>query len=200
MDSKCLSYLYNFCSAAGLDSTTTPTCAAATNTGTGTGYTTTGVIGKTGGKGGESKGNSNAGNPTGVNSTTNGTICPAGWRLPQGQTQASQNEWAILNGSMNTGTLSAANAGFGSGYYQNWQPNATTGGNDTWRSSFGTVSSGYFFPGTGLSSQSPFAYWWSSSLLSSTDAYSTSVGSSYVNPGTSSSRKYVGFAVRCAFP
>ncbi len=205
MDSKCLSYLYNFCSAAGLDSTTTPTCAAAVNTGSGTGYATNGVIGKQGGKGGESKGNTNAGNPSNVNSTTNGTICPAGWRLPQGRDNSSgtndtNNEWAILNGSMNTGTLSATNTGTGSGYYQNWQPNATTGGNDAWRSSFGTVSSGYFGPGNGLGNQSTYAYWWSSSLYSSTYAYRAYVRSSAVSPGTSYSVKYSGFAVRCAFP
>ncbi len=175
MTSACLSYLYNFCSAAGLDSTTTPTCAAATNTGTGTGYATAGVIGKAGG------------------------------RLPQGRNNASgtndtNNEWAILNGSMNTGTLSAANTSQGSGYYQNWQPNATTGGNDTWRSSFGTVSSGYFYPRDGLYVQSTFANWWSSSLNSSTNAYYTYVNSSFVNPGTSINNKYYGFAVRCAFP
>ncbi len=101
---------------------------------------------------------------------------------------------------MNTGTLSATNTGTGSGYYQNWQPNATTGGNDAWRSSFGTVSSGYFFPGFGLVNQSSSAYWWSSSLLSSTNAHRTIVLDTSVYPGTSYGNKYVGYAVRCAFP
>ncbi len=205
-DSKCLSYLYNWCSAAGLDGTTTPTCAAATNTGTGTGYATTGVIGKTGDKGGESKGNTNAGNPSNVNSTTNGTICPAGWRLPVGTNNSTgsannaNNEWAILNGSMRNGTLSAANISQGTGYVENWQPNATSGGNATWRSSFGAVSSGYFYPGTGLGSQSLDLFWWSSSLLSSTNAHRTIVLDTSVYPGTSYGNKYVGYAVRCAFP
>ncbi len=206
MTSACLSYLYNFCSAAGLDSTTTPTCAAATNTGAGTGYATTGVIGKAGGEGGESKGNTNAGNPSNVNSATNGTICPAGWRLPRGRDSSSgtndtKNEWAILNGSMRNNALSAADTTSSTETYPNWQPNATTGGNATWRSSFGTVSSGYFGPQLGLGGQSTLANWWSSSLSSNTYAYSTKLNDSQwgdtVGAGIHYIYKYYGFAVRC---
>ncbi len=210
MTSVCLSYLYNFCSAAGLDSTTTPTCAAATGTGAGTGYVGStagsgmGIIGKSGGKGGESKGNTSAGNPSNVNSTTNGTICPAGWRLPQGTDGSTgslvntNNEWAILNGSMHNGALSAVDTTSSTATYPNWQPNAITGGNETWRSSFGTVSSGFFRPGGGLNSQSGRAAWWSSSLVGNNiSAYVTDLYGTNIAPGTDVQGKSSGFAVRC---
>jgi uncharacterized protein (TIGR02145 family) len=202
--------LYNFCAALGLDGATTPACTSSTptNTGTGAGYASAGVIGKAGGIGGESKGNISAANQAGINSSTQGSICPAGWRLPAGRVGSSdnntKNEWAILNGSLYNNTYTATpNTGSGAGYYGYWQPAGTSinaSSTNLAGGAFQTVASGYFNPGNGLLSQSTDGYWWTSSLYSPTNAAVTLVGSSYVNPGTYYGYRYRGFAVRCTLP
>lgn len=192
MSSQCLSYLYSWCSAVGLDGSTTPTCAAVSNSTTGTNMTSAGVVGKVGGIGGESKGNSSATNQAGVNSTTSGSVCPAGWRLPVGRIGSgdnTKNEFAMLNASMNSATLNLIpDVSGGTGYYQNWQP----------AGSFSGIGSGYFRPGTGLYFQSAYGYYWSSSLYSSVTALGTSLNATNVSPGTvyNFSRDY-GLTVRC---
>jgi hypothetical protein len=195
--------LYNWCAAIGLDSSTTPTCSAATNTGYGTGYTETtsggpkaGIIGKSGGLGGESKGNSSAGNPAGVNSTTSGSICPAGWRLPAARVGSSNtptsnvyNDWNILNESFYTGTpftnTTSTTINTGSTRYGYWQPAGTlpSGGAGT-SAAFGAVSSGFFDPASGLVGQSGVTRWFTSSLYSSSGAAYTYVDSSSVGTGS----------------
>ncbi len=199
MSSICLSYLYNTCSTLGLASTTTPSCSGALNTGTGSGYASTGIIGRVGGYGGESK---SAANQEGINSSSAGTICPAGWRVPVGQVGPSitatsniRNEFNILNESMAmltlfTNTTSTA-INTGTGYYQNWQPNG----------SFLSVASGIFNGSAGysLSSQSVSAGYRSSSLRSDVGTIPLIAYPGSVNPaaGTSNSMKRYGFAVRC---
>lgn len=192
MRSRCLSYLYSWCTAVGLDGSTTPTCAVAHEAGTGNGYASTGVIGKKGALGGESKGNSLAGNPAGVNSTTNGSICPAGWRLPVtrvGASDNSKNEYAILNGSLYAGTYNPIpDTTIGDGYYQNWIPSG----------SFAAVGSGIYTPGMGLRFQSVYGRYWSSSVYSSTTANFANVDTARILTAYHNS-KFAGNAVRCVF-
>jgi len=208
MGSICISYLYHWCTAVGLDDTTTPTCAAASHLSTNANNTSpnsttniamTGVVGKPGGKGGESRGNpTGIGNQAGVNSTTSGTICPAGWRLPVGRvgdtntaTSNLNNEWNILSESMYSRTLftdtSSTTINLGSAYASNFY---SVG-------SFSAVGSGYFVSLGGLYLQSYGGYYWSSSLGSASSAATTYVTSSNVGPGTSNDTKYSGLAVRC---
>ncbi|MCL2095134.1 IPT/TIG domain-containing protein [Candidatus Saccharibacteria bacterium] len=142
MDSVCGGvYLYNWCAAMGLDSNTTPTCAAVSDTTTGTGMTQAGIVGIAsthGGVGGESLGtyrlpSGERVGPGQPNTSTAGAIrgsslCPAGWRIPVGRVGASNNtanEWAILNGSMARNAFYATpDVGTGQDYFPNWQPNA----------------------------------------------------------------------------
>lgn len=194
MNSQCLSYLYSFCSAVGLDGGTTPTCSAVAQNTTGTGMASAGVVGRPGGFGGESKGNASAANQAGVNSTTSGTICPAGWRLPVGRVDGggaindTKNEPAILNASMNSASLNLTpNVSTGTGFYQNWQP----------AGSFSSIGSGSFGVGYGLNSQA-YGYYLLSSLYSSTVSAYLSVAATSVLPGTNTAgTKNVGMAVRC---
>ncbi|MCL2094868.1 fibrobacter succinogenes major paralogous domain-containing protein [Candidatus Saccharibacteria bacterium] len=51
-----------------------------------------------------------------------------------------------------------------------------------------------------LDNQSTYAFWWTSSLSSATNAYRTYVTSTGVNPGTGSFNRAGGFSVRCVFP
>jgi len=208
MSSVCISYLYHWCTAVGLDNTTTPTCSAVTDTSTNinntppnstTNIAMTGVVGKPGGKGGESKGaTSGIGNQAGVNSATSGTICPAGWRLPVGRVGAANtatsnlyNEWNILNESMYSLSLftdtSSTTIHTGTGYYQNWHP----------AGSFSSVGSGYFYNSNGLTDQSTFGLYWGSSLISLSGSAVTALNTGSIGPGGSSSNKSNGLAVRC---
>jgi uncharacterized protein (TIGR02145 family) len=205
MDSTCGNqYLYNFCAANGLDAGTTPTCAAAADTTTGTGMSAAGIVGKAGGVGGESKGSGGS------------SICPATWRLPVGRvgsanTQAANtsNEFMLLMFSLNAGAVgsipSTTATSYTTGYMGYYQPTGTsigagTTGAGTGSNAFGTVTAGFFSPSSGLSNQSTAAYWWSSSLYSSTYGANQGVNSSNVYPGTNYVNKYYGFTVRCVFP
>ena len=181
MKSECLSYLYNWCAAVGLDSTTVPTCVDAYRSGSGKGYATTGVIGKPGGVGGESKGDGGS------------SICPAGWRLPVGQIDRndnSKNEFAVLNGSMYSNENSPSSDLNGTlEWAKNWQPMGL----------FASVSSGYFIPvNFGLMDQSVRSFYWTSSLAMPTHASLMNLDHESVVPGTGGSSKYLGLAVRCA--
>jgi len=211
MRSECLSYLYSWCAAIGLDDATSPTCAEVREDSTATdsngstsggnvntGMADTGIVGKPGGIGGESKGNSNAANQAGV-ATTNGTICPAGWRLPVGRvgdtdtnTSNLYNEWNILNESMYslnlfTNTSSTTINGTTTGYFNNWYP----------AGSFSGVGSGYFDYTVGLGYQSVRGIYWSSSLSTSANATDSLIYAGSVYPGTSQRLKRNGLAVRC---
>ncbi|MCL2049341.1 MAG: fibrobacter succinogenes major paralogous domain-containing protein, partial [Defluviitaleaceae bacterium] len=190
--------LYNFCAALGLDTGTTPTCTAVSNTTTGTGMADVGVVGKPGGVGGESLGSGGT------------SICPTGWRIPVGRVGGpasnsdTNNEWAILNGSFNTGALSAANATAGAGFMGYWQPAGTsvgTSGIQLGGGAFGTVAAGHVSTtASNLLNQSTFAFWWASSLFSNTLAWYTYVSNTGVMPGTHNFAKGSGFTVRCVFP
>jgi len=191
MNSICLSYLYNWCAASGLSGTA---CSGASNTSTGANFATAGVVGRPGGYGGESKGNTTSGtisgNQDGVNSDTIGTICPAGWRLPVGMIGSSdntKNEYAILNGSMNAGTLTGPVTTGTTGYYQNWLPAGF----------FASIASGRFFPGQGLRYQSLSVIQSSSSLMSAGIFSFLGVGSTGVSMTDTTGQKYFGYSVRC---
>ena len=183
MESECLSYLYNWCAAAGLDETTIPTCEEAHSSGSGEGYALTGVIGKSGGVGGESKGDDGS------------SICPSGWRLPVGQIGSNddidnaKNELAVLNGSMYKGEhTSTPDENGGSDWVKNWQPAGL----------FAGISSGYFMPGGfGLMDQSVGTFYWASSLTMPAHASLVNVNFESVIPGTGGINKHFGLAVRC---
>jgi len=201
MRSECLSYLYHWCTAVGLDDTTSPTCATVSEASYGSGLVESasggpklGIVGKPGGIGGESKGNSNAANQAGI-ATTNGTICPAGWRLPVGRTGDGSttgtndyNEFAILNGAMYTaGTSLAPDLTTGSPYPTNWHNIG----------SFSGISSGRFNYQQGLSGMSGTGFYWSSSMTSATQSASLYYYSTSVSSGAYSTPRSMGFAVRC---
>jgi len=200
MTAKCLSYLYSWCVAIGLTNATSPVCSTVSEVSYGSGLVESassgpklGIVGKPGGIGGESKGNSNAANQAGV-ATTNGSICPAGWRLPVGRVGVSPNhtdaynEFAILSGAMYTvGQNLSPDTTFSSGRNSNWWP----------AGSFSAVGSGVFNSATGLLGQSTYGRYWSSSLAASTSAAELYTHNVSVYPGTDNQSKERGLAVRC---
>ena len=130
---------------------------------------------------------------TSTNGTNvSGSICPTGWRLPSimsdGSTATGNGtsftaaDFAVLNASMNAGSLTTGSIG---NYPTGWQ---FTG---AWSGVFsGRWVNGFGFQGSG-------GYYWSSTAYSSTSASYLSFSGSSVYPGNVSSVKYSGFAVRC---
>ena len=122
-----------------------------------------------------------------------GSICPTGWRLPSGSSDGSTAtgngtsytaaDFAVLNASMNAGSLTTGSAS--TSYYAGWQFTGAWSG----------VFSGYWYVGFG--SQGSYGYYWSSTADSSADARYLNFFSPYVNPGNRSGAKYYGRAVRC---
>ena len=109
-----------------------------------------------------------------------GSICPAGWHLPTGDTDG---EFSALDRAMG-----------GTGEYQN-----TTEASNRWRTyPVNYIYSGYAY-GSSLDVRGFDGLVWSSTAYSSNVAYILNFDSDNVNPGMVLSVTYVGFSVRCAF-
>ncbi|MCL1876538.1 hypothetical protein FWF74_00630, partial [Candidatus Saccharibacteria bacterium] len=121
-----------------------------------------------------------------------GSICPANWRLPTTTSTASgpgngtsfdYADFAVLNASMNAGTLTTGNTA--GSYYSNWRPSGA----------FHGVFSGYWY--SSFNNQGSIGYFWSSSVRNSSGARYLDFSSSYVHPGDDSLLRNYGFGVRC---
>jgi uncharacterized protein (TIGR02145 family) len=127
---------------------------------------------------------STAGTATSGNAT--GSICPANWRVPIGYINSDfkTGDFAILNGSMNAGTLAAGSISSGTGYYENWQHSGVFAG---------IRASGYnsTFASTGFA-----ASYWSSTVGSARFGSVLSFDSTSVSTTGYQDRLY-GDAIRC---
>ncbi|MBQ3452578.1 hypothetical protein IJG28_00010 [Candidatus Saccharibacteria bacterium] len=134
-------------------------------------------------------------------SVTGTSICPTGWRLPQGgdKTRIESNDdndfWNLTVGALNGGTNPANYDRQTRPYYTGTAEAGPVA--DKLRSypnNFvysGGVSSGL------VSNRGSYGYYWSSTAISSNYAYYLYLNSSSVNPGTNRSVKYQGWPVRC---
>ncbi len=128
-------------------------------------------------------GNSAGGSTTARN--VNSSICPAGWQLPKGAAISAQNEFAILNNAMATGTTTASTTN-----------SATTRPN--WRNNgaFEGSLAGYYT--SSFSNAGNYGFYWSSSANAiATNAYYLNFNYSSVTPGHNSTNRYNGSSVRC---
>lgn len=108
-------------------------------------------------------------------SQASGSICPKGWRLPEGYTTAGgDGEFKVLNNTYNSGSTSSD-----SGLLAD---------------PLKLVRAGNY--NSGVDYQGSRGLYWSSTVLSSTPAYNLYFGSSYVYPAHSRT-KYLGFSLRC---
>ena len=120
-----------------------------------------------------------------TNQPTDGDLCPAGWKLPYG----------------NTGT-SGSNIGNTKGgfYYLASRMGATSSNlvNSNKFRSFPNnfIYSGYWFGGS-ASNRGLYGYYWSSSAIDSNNTYNLSLNSTSVYPGNNGNRKYSGGSARC---
>ncbi|MBR3138713.1 InlB B-repeat-containing protein [Candidatus Saccharibacteria bacterium] len=117
---------------------------------------------------------------------TAGDLCPAGWKLPYGNT-----------GTSGTTSIGGTKGGF---YYLANRMSATAS-NQVNSNKFrmfpnNFIYSGYW-RGSSADNRGGYGSYWSASASGSSYAYGLGLDRSYVNPGNYYNNKYYGFAVRC---
>ena len=101
------------------------------------------------------------------------SICPTGWHIPTGKTSG---EYYTLNTNANAGSTSVSTG------LRAYPTNFLYSG-------YFTTSSAYY--------RGSYGYYWSSTAYSANYSYRLRLYSTYVNPGTDSSYKYLGSTARC---
>ena len=124
---------------------------------------------------------------------TAGDICPSGWKLPLGNTSTGDIEQGESDAANRVGGFSYLDRKMGgTGRYQ-----STAADSLRWRKyPVNFLYSGYVYSGS-VGNRGSYGYYWSSTAYDSSYAYSLTLGSSNVYPGTSSNNKYFGRAIRC---
>ena len=143
-----------------------------------------------------------AGNGTYSFSTNNnsvaGDLCPAGWHLPIGGRKANvdvSDFWKLSRA-----TIGADPANFADDYfYYTGTPEGIDASNKLRAYPNNFVYSGYVGGGS-VGNRGSGGYFWSSTAYSSGYAYTLSLYSSTVYPGTDYNLKYSGWTVRCVAP
>ena len=126
------------------------------------------------------------------------SICPSNWHLPLGYTSTGELDNQEASSTWRVGGFSYLDRKMG-GTGTSSSTNSVTGASmsSLWRSFPNNfVYSGYW-NGARAYNRSSVGSYWSSSAFGSNRAYGLGLVSSNVNPGTGSSDKVYGFAVRC---
>jgi uncharacterized protein (TIGR02145 family) len=131
-------------------------------------------------------------------SVTNTSICPSGWRLPQGgnkSNEANNEFWSLITAGLNNGTNPA---NYDSSTYPVYT--STPEGSDvsklTRNFPNNFLYSGNFYTSS-ASNRGSNGYYWSSTAYNYYYSYNLYLHSSNVSPGTSYSEKYNGRSIRC---
>ena len=128
------------------------------------------------------------------------SLCPSGWKLPQGGDKANQSTndfWSLIVTGINNG---ANPANYDSSILPNYTGSAEAGPVDKLIRKFPNnfVYSGYV-DGSSVSSRGSFGNYWSATAGGSDSAYNFYLYSTYVYPGTNNYHKYVGRNIRCVY-
>ncbi len=148
-------------------------------------------------------------------SVTNTSICPTGWHLPTGgRTYASGNTSGVnVTGDPTTfrefydlgyKTMSEVKTAYedtpngGNSYYSS---NTTNSAGKTATAAFRSFPNNFLYSGDvyngSVNDRGSDGYYWTSTTVSSSSAYSLGLNSSNVNPGTYYYNKYYGRTIRC---
>ena len=131
-------------------------------------------------------------------SIENTSLCPAGWRLPKGGNKSNEtnNEfWNLIVTGLNNG-VNPANYDSSTYPYYTGTPEGSDVSNALRSYPNNFLYSGYFH-GSSASLRGSGGRYWSSTVFNNRDSYSLYLNSSDVGPGTVSSYKGYGFAIRC---
>ena len=135
------------------------------------------------------------------NNSVAGDLCPAGWHLPKGgnkSNEANNEFWSLVVTGINGGT-NPANYESSTQPYYTGTPEGTEASNKLRAYPNNFVYSGSVVGGS-VSNRGSIGYFWSSTALSSRNAYNLYLYSSDVYPGTGNVTKYTGRSVRCVAP
>ena len=131
------------------------------------------------------------------NNSVTGDLCPAGWHLPKGGSSANATNSDFWQ--LGLGTMGAAPSN--NSQYTSSETNAA---GKTATAAFRSYPNNFVYSGGvvggSVNGRGSSGLFWSSTALSSRNAYTLSLYSSYVYPGTGDSYKYYGWAVRCVAP
>ena len=135
-------------------------------------------------------------------SVTNTSICPAGWRLPQGgaktriESDDDNDFWNLIVDGLNNGTLPNNYSSSTTPYYTEADG---AGPVAKLARSFpnNLLYSGYRSNAASVSERGSCGRYWSSTAYSYNRSYDLRLRSSYVYPGTSFNHKYSGLSARC---
>ncbi len=140
-------------------------------------------------------------NGTNNQSTTGTSLCPTGWRLPQGgnKTRIESNDdndfWNLTVDALNGGINPANYDSFSSPYYTgSTEAGPVSAKLRSYPNNF--VYSGYFYAASAYDRSRSGSYW-SSTAYGYNSSYYLYLYSSYVGPGTGGSNKYSGLFARC---
>ena len=138
------------------------------------------------------------GNDYGSGYNAPGDICPAGWHLPKGgdKSQESINEfWSLIVTSINDGTKPENYNSTTQPYYLG---SAEASPIDKALRSYPNnfVNSGSIY-GSSIGGRNSYGGYWTSSGYDYKNAHPAGTNINRVDPGTSNSNKYYGFAIRC---
>ncbi|MBR3156891.1 hypothetical protein IKF20_00445 [Candidatus Saccharibacteria bacterium] len=140
-------------------------------------------------------------NGTNNQSTTGTSLCPTGWRLPQGgnKTRIESNDdndfWNLMVDALNGGINPANYDSFSSPYYTgSTEAGPVSAKLRSYPNNF--VYSGYFYAASAYDRSRSGSYW-SSTAYGYNSSYYLYLYSSYVGPGTGGSNKYSGLFARC---
>ena len=140
-------------------------------------------------------------NDTNNSTVTNTSLCPSGWRLPQGgnKTRITSNDdndfWNLTVDALNGGTNPANYDSSDSPYYNGTaEAGPVTARLRAYPNNF--LYSGYFYTSSAYSRGSS-GYYWSSTAYNNYGSYNLRLDSSRVYPGTDYGVKYLGYSIRC---
>ena len=129
------------------------------------------------------------------------SICPKGWRLPQGGDKANEstNEfWSLVVTSLNNNTIPANYSSLSSPYYNGAEEAGPVDKKlRTFPNNF--VYSGYV-NASSINSRGSVGFYWSATASDHFQAYYFYFGSTRVYPGNSTNNKYHGRSIRCVLP
>ena len=134
-------------------------------------------------------------NDTNNQSTTGTSLCPAGWRLPQGGRKANvsvSDFWILSRAAIGTDPANFADDYF----YYTGTPEGANASNIMKSYPNNFLYSGYFNTSS-ANNRGSYGYYWSSTARDYEYSYYLYLGNSGVYPGTNHNYKRIGYSIRC---
>ena len=126
------------------------------------------------------------------------SICPKGWRLPQGSDgddQSTNELWALIVGGINNGIAPANYGSTADAYYTEEETSQVSEKMRTFPNNF--VNSGHVADYDTIYNRGARGFYWSATAESDYNAYYLYFSEVYIYPGTMDNSKHGGKTIRC---